>query len=144
MLPAGGLATVSIGDGPDGNIEDGFKFSIAELQYSSPASNIFVGMTQSLQGMVGLCMVFPVGWFNDRRNRYRLLMLWFSFGIVAACVLIPGVLLFSKTLVMIGVVLFAMYQQSLTGTIYTILSDNVPRGDRSKAGFNYKSISAFA
>ena len=51
---------------------------------------------------------------------------------------------FDKTYVMVGVVLFAMYQQSLTGTIYTILSDNVPRGNRSKAGFNYKSVSAFA
>merc|ERR1719390_409948 len=122
MFPAGELASVSIGDG---ETEHGLEFSLANLQYASPASNIFVGMTQSLQGMVGLCMVFPVGWVNDRRNRYRMLMLWFSFGVVAACFMIPGVLNFDKTYVMVGVVLFAMYQQSLTGTIYTILSDNV-------------------
>lgn len=117
---------------------------VRNIKYGKPASNIFVGAVNSLQGLVAVALMYPIGWLGDYTNRYTVMRANLLVGFASAAILIVAVVMASPRLLLIGVAIFSCYQQCISSTIYTILSDNVERGGRGRASVNYKTLSALA
>lgn len=117
---------------------------IRNLKYGKPASNFFVGIAMSTQGVCAVLIMYPVGWLGDRWNRYSLLRFNLIVGATAAILLGFSVYFLNVPLLFTGLLVFSAYQQCLSSTIYAMLADNVPAGDRQRAGMNYKTLTALA
>lgn len=117
---------------------------LRDVKYCKPASNVFFGLVNSVQGVAGLIFMYPIGWLGDRTNRYNLLRLNVGIGVASAVLIVLTIIFQSQVLLFVGILVWAGYQQCLSSTIYTVLSDNVRRGQRGRASVNYKTISALA
>jgi len=117
---------------------------VRNLKYSKPASNLFVGSMNSVQGIVAVLLMYPIGWAGDRMNRYTLTQANMVLGLAAAGLLIFAMLSRGVIAIYAGVVLFTFYQQCISALIYAILADNVVRARRTRAGVNYKTFSTLA
>jgi MFS family permease len=117
---------------------------IRDLRYGKPASNFFVGTVNSAMGLAAVLFMYPIGWLGDFTNRYTLLRYNMFIGATAGAILAAAVFLMNPFLLVTGVLIFSAYQQCLSSTIYTVLTDNKVRGERRRASVNYKTISALA
>jgi len=117
---------------------------IKDILYRRPASNLFVGLINSLQGVLAVMMMYPLGWIGDHMSRYTLLRSNILVGCVAGAFLAMSVLSNSKGLLYTGIVFFTFYQQCISALIYAALADNTMKNARTSAGANYKTISALA
>jgi len=117
---------------------------VRNVKYGRPASNLFVGSMNSVQGIIAVLIMFPIGWAGDRMNRYTLTQANMMIGFAAAGLLIFANVTRSVTAIYAGVVLFTFYQQTISALIYAILADNVERPRRTRAGVNYKTFSTLA
>ncbi|CAK0801974.1 unnamed protein product [Prorocentrum cordatum] len=120
------------------------NISIRDVKYGRPASNLFVGTVNSVQGVMSVLIMYPIGWLGDKMNRYSLTRLTVFVGAAAAALLMNAVVQRDTVWLYAGVIVFTLYQQSISSTIYAILADNVPRQRRTQAGVNYKTFSALA
>jgi len=117
---------------------------IRDVKYGIPASNLFVGIMNSVQGIAAVLLMYPIGWMGDRLNRYTLLRANMGVGLLAASVMVGAVLMRNIVSVYTGVILFTVYQQCISSIIYAILADNVSHARRTQAGVNYKTASTLA
>lgn len=117
---------------------------LRNMRYSKPASNTYFGLVNSVQGVAGLILMYPIGWLGDRTNRYSLLRMNMGLGFVAAMLIIMTIWLQSQVCLFLGILVWAGYQQCLSSTIYAALSDNVRKGERTRASVNYKTLSAIS
>lgn len=117
---------------------------ISDMKYGKPASNLFVGVVNSVQGVLSIFIMYPIGWIGDKMNRYTLLRANLSIGAVAAVFLSLAVLSRNLALLFTGIVVFTFYQQCISAMIYAVLADNVEKPRRTKASANYKTFSALA
>jgi len=117
---------------------------IRSLKYGKPASNLFVGTMNSVQGVVSVLLMYPIGWLGDYTNRYTLNRSNVAIGILAALLMVTAIFLRNVFAIFAGVILFTFYQQCISAIIYAILADNVDRRRRTQAGVNYKTFSTLA
>ncbi|CAE8589276.1 unnamed protein product, partial [Polarella glacialis] len=117
---------------------------IRGAKYGKPASNLFVGIVNSIQGILSMLLMYPIGWLGDFFNRYTLLRLNVIVAALAGSVMIGAVYYSNTNLLFCGIILFTWYQQFISSIIYAVLADNVVRERRTNAGVNYKTFSALA
>jgi len=117
---------------------------IRNLKYGKPASNLFVGTMNSVQGVVSVLLMYPIGWLGDYTNRYNLNRFNVAIGVLAALLMVTAVFLRNTMAIFAGVILFTFYQQCISAIMYAILADNVDRQRRTQAGVNYKTFSTLA
>eukprot|EP00929_Paragymnodinium_shiwhaense_P115019 TRINITY_DN8360_c0_g1_i1.p1 TRINITY_DN8360_c0_g1~~TRINITY_DN8360_c0_g1_i1.p1 ORF type:complete len:715 (-),score=122.28 TRINITY_DN8360_c0_g1_i1:138-2282(-) len=117
---------------------------VTNVRYGKPASNLFVGTVNSIQGLLSVFLMYPIGWIGDRTSRYTVLQVNMSIAVLAASLMVMGVFLRHVTTLLAGIVIFTFYQQGISSTIYACLADNVETHRRTRAGVNYKTFSALA
>lgn len=144
LLPARDQAHVFFGALQPADVHVPANAYIRNVKYGRPASNLFVGSMNSIQGIVAVLLMYPIGWAGDHMNRYGLVQANMTLGFAAAAVLILALHLRNVFALYSGVILFTFYQQCISSTIYAILADNVVRARRTRAGVNYKTYSTLA
>jgi len=117
---------------------------VKNLKYGRPASNLFVGSMNSVQGIIAVMLMYPIGWAGDHMNRYTLVQANMAIGLAAAALMVYACVSRSITAIYAGVILFTFYQQCISALIYAILADNVVKSRRTRAGVNYKTFSTLA
>jgi len=117
---------------------------IRNLKYGRPASNLFVGTMNSVQGVVAVLLMYPIGWLGDYTNRYNLNRSNLAIGFLAALLMVAAIIMRNTVAIFTGVILFTFYQQCISAIIYAILADNVDKKRRTQAGVNYKTFSTLA
>lgn len=145
-IPSRANATLFIGalHGPLRDPHLPANAALKDLKYGKPASNFFVGLINSVQGVLSVALMYPVGWLGDYMNRYTVLQANVAVGAAAAAVLGAAVFYGSVGMLVAGVCVFTLYQQCISSIIYAALADNVTRERRNRAGVNYKTFSALA
>jgi len=121
---------------PPANVE------LKMVKYGRPASNLMVGAVHGVQGSLALLLACPLGWLGDHTNRYTLLRCILLMALVSSILMVAGLVYNSFSALVAGVVAFAVYQQAFASTLLAILTDNVPRGRRTRSNVNLKSVNA--
>lgn len=127
-----------------GDLHTPANAQLRQVKYGKPASNFFVGLVNSAQGVLSIFVMYPIGWLGDRFNRYNVLRANMTIGLAAGCLLAAAVFYSSVPFLILGVCVFTLYQQCISSIIYAVLADNVLRKRRTRAGVNYKTFSALA
>ncbi|CAJ1344829.1 unnamed protein product [Effrenium voratum] len=117
---------------------------IKDVKYGKPASNLFVGLANSAQGILSILIMYPIGWIGDKTNRYHLLRGNVLVAVLSGAAMLAAVYSLSLPLLFTGICIFTWYQQTISSTIYACLADNVIGERRTRAGVNYKTFSALA
>jgi len=112
--------------------------------YGKPASNLFVGIVNSIQGVLSVILMYPIGWIGDKLNRYTFLRMNIAVGVCAAVLLGLAVSQRSLYLLYTGIIVFTFYQQCISAMLYAVMADNVEKPRRTAASANYKTFSALA
>jgi len=120
------------------------KVEIRNVKYGKPASNLFVGLANSAQGILSMLLMYPIGWIGDKTNRYYLLRGNVLVAAVSGLAMLAAVYTSSLPWLFTGICIFTWYQQTISSTIYACLADNVIGERRTRAGVNYKTFSALA
>jgi len=120
------------------------NFDIRFVRYGKPASNLFVGLANSAQGILSMLLMYPIGWIGDKTNRYFLLRGNLLVAVLSGVAMVMAVYTSSIVLLFTGICIFTWYQQTISSTIYACLADNVGAERRTRAGVNYKTFSALA
>eukprot|EP00435_Cladocopium_sp_Y103_P060146 s128_g21.t3 len=114
------------------------------VKYGKPASNLFVGLANSAQGILSMLLMYPIGWIGDKTNRYYLLRWNVLVAAISGVAMLAAVYTSNLLWLFIGICIFTWYQQTISSTIYACLADNVIGERRTRAGVNYKTFSALA
>lgn len=117
---------------------------IQSVKYGKPASNLFVGLANSAQGILSMLIMYPIGWIGDKTNRYFLLRGNLLVAVLSGLAMLAAVYTSNVVLLFTGICIFTWYQQTMSSTIYACLADNVVGERRTRAGVNYKTFSALA
>jgi len=117
---------------------------IRQFKYGKPPSNLFVGTTNSIQGILSIVLMYPIGQLGDCFNRYTMLKMNVFIGILSAALITQGILTSSVTWLLAGLVFFTCYQQCISAILNAVLADNTTKDRRNTAGLNYKTLSALA
>lgn len=117
---------------------------IQDAKYGKPASNFFVGMANSVQGLLSMALMYPIGWIGDKGNRYSFLRYNVWVAVVAGAMVVAAELYSNVLMLFAGLVVFTLYQQTISAMLGAVLTDNVTTERRTRSNVNYKTYSALA
>lgn len=118
---------------------------IKDMQYGKSSSNWLVGLVESVRGITGLTLLVPLGYLADRVQRIKLIRVDVLVGALSAAILIFALVGPPQSelgITLAGVIVFAGYQQCISGAMTALLGDSVLPGRRYKATTHYKTTSA--